>query len=160
MLIWLQIFFLSFLKSNNMKLFSKLLLFVIGIFLIVISLFYGPDLVKDYGNVAYLLLSFGIMIVVVAPAYPENSAYFENFIPARANTFAGVMAVFLAVTILSMFVSMIGLLYSAHLHQEDQIRFFATSFAWSLLVGGGITMLCFILWIIDEVASLRRISRI
>ena len=118
-----------------MKTLARILLVMAGLFFLFASNAMPGELLTEYGQVTYLLPFLGIMILMVAPGYPEGRNYFSFFSMDR-GAWTSVSAFFMIVGVMSMFFSFLALIYQAHNHFEPGIRYFATSFAAGLLLGG------------------------
>lgn len=134
-----------------MKNFSKFLLGFLGLVVLFMPNINPADLVRQYGTVSHLLPFLGMMIVLIAPSYPDNAQFLENFVPARTGTIIGVVLFFAVVTMFTMATNTGSLLYEHYIHSETGITFFATSFAMNMLAGAVICFIGIILFVLQKI---------
>ncbi len=134
-----------------MKNFSKFFLGFLGLVVLFMPNISPDDLVRQYGTVSHLLPFLGMMMILIAPSYPDNAKFLENFAPSRSNSLVTTLFFFVALTAFTMATNLGSLFYQSHVHNQAGITFFATSFAMNILIGGAICAVGIISLIVQQI---------
>lgn len=138
-----------------MKNFARILIFLLGAFLIAVMVIEPGEVFKEYSKTMFALPIIAMAMMLIAPFYPDGGKFYQ-MVSISQHSSVNAFSFFMIAAVLVMPICFGGILYEHSIGQEIGVRLFASTFAASLIFGGISAGLMGVAFFWAEFTSLRR----